>query len=118
MKLDEATKYKSAKTSFPYVVQKQWSETRVDGMPGHHYNLTQIPHDVEVSEFGYALDYQIAICFEIGDIALSKEVVLKLIEDRCTKMKIELGTLLGTKPIAQLLYLEWHCQNSHEIPPI
>ena len=57
---------------------------------------------MEVKKFGYALAYQIAICFEIGDITLSKEVILKLIEDRFTKMKIELGTLLGTKPIAIL----------------
>ena len=57
---------------------------------------------MEVSEFGYALDYHIAICFEIGDAVLFKEVVLKLVEDRFTKMKIELDTLLGTKPIAVL----------------
>ena len=57
---------------------------------------------MEVSKFEYALDYQITICFEIWDIVLSKEVVLKLIEDRFTKMKIELGILLGTKLIVVL----------------
>ena len=102
MKVDEAAECENAKSSFSYVVQKQWSESRVDGLPVHYYNLTQISHDVEVKKFGYALAYQIAICFEIGDIALSKEVVLKLIKDRFTNMKIELGTLLGTKPILVL----------------
>ena len=69
---------------------------------GHHFNSTQISNGVEVSEFDYALDYQIAICFEIENIALSKEHVLQIVEERFRTMNIKLGTLLGSKPIAIL----------------
>ena len=57
---------------------------------------------MEVSEFDYTLDYQIAICFEIEDIALPKEQVLQLVEERFQSINIKLGTLLRSKPIAVL----------------
>ena len=71
---------------------------------------------MEVNKFDYALDYQIAICFEIEDIALSKEEVLQLVEERFQSMNIKLGTSLGSKPIAVLCahnfqYMEWDHQS-------
>ena len=43
---------------------------------------------------GFALDYQIAICFEIGDITLIKGEVIKMVDSRFEEMKIMYGTIL------------------------
>ena len=67
MEIDEATECQQTTPSFPFVIQEEWPSIRGDGIEGQHFNLTQIPFDVEVDENGFALDYQIAIAFEIGD---------------------------------------------------
>ena len=43
---------------------------------------------------GFALDYQIAICFEIGDFTLNKGEVIKMVDARFEEMKILYGTIL------------------------
>ena len=53
----EASECVSAISSYPYAIQKLWPNIRLDGKSGQHFNLTQIPQEVEVSEFDYALDY-------------------------------------------------------------
>ena len=45
--------------SFPYVEQKEWTHRRPDGIQGNHYNLTQLPSEVEVSDDGFSKDYHI-----------------------------------------------------------
>ena len=56
-----------------------------------------------MDEHGFALDYQIAISFEIGDLKLSKEVIMKKVKERLNKMKIETGGIIG-EPIAVMCY--------------
>ena len=75
----------------------------MDGIEGQHFNLTQIPFDVEVDEHGFALYYQIAISFEIENLKVSKENVMEKIKERLKKMKIEIGSMIG-EPIAVMCY--------------
>ena len=63
----EALEHLEAVPSFPYIPQEAWPSKRIDGKEGGHFNLTQVPFDVEVDEGGFALDYQIAITFELGE---------------------------------------------------
>ena len=64
---DEAKEIQSVRPSFPYVPQKEWPSKREDGIKGQHYNLTQLPFDVEVDEDGFSFDYQVSIHFELAD---------------------------------------------------
>ena len=75
----------------------------MNGIEGQHFNLTQIPFDVDVDEHGFALDYQIAISFEIGNLKVSKESVMEKVKERLKKMKIEIGSMIG-EPIAIMCY--------------
>ena len=103
MEIDEATECQQATPSFPFVIQEESPSKRMDGIEGQHFNLTQIPFDVEVDEYGFALDYQIAISFEIGNLKVSKENVMEKIKERLKKMKIEIGSMIGD-PIAIMCY--------------
>ena len=103
MEIDEATECQQAIPSFPFVIQEEWPSKRMDGIEGQHFNLTQIPFDVEVDKHGFALDYQIAISFEIGNLKVSKEYVIEKIKERLKKMKIEIGSMIG-EPIAVMCY--------------
>ena len=90
-------------SSFPFVFQEEWPSKRTDGNDGIHYNLTQIPSDVEVGEKGFALDYHVSIHFEIEIIELNRDVILNLTKHRLKIMKIEVGEVLG-EPIAVLCF--------------
>ena len=103
MEIDEATKWQQATPSFPFVIQEEWPFKRGDGIEGQHFNLTQIPFDVEVDENGFALDYQIAISFEIRNLKVSKESVMEKVKERLKKMKIAIGSMIG-EPIAIMCY--------------
>ena len=50
---------------FLFVAQEEWPSIRTDGKDGMHFNLIQIPSDVEVGDHGFALNYHISIYFEI-----------------------------------------------------
>ena len=65
--------------------------------------FNSIPFDIEVDEHGFALDYQIAISFKIGDLKLSKEVILKKVKEGLNKMKIEVEELIE-ESIAMLCF--------------
>ena len=67
MREKEARECQSTTPSYPFVIQEEWPTSREDGKNGQHFNLTQIPSDVEVDKFGFSLDYQIAILFEMGE---------------------------------------------------
>ena len=95
MEIDEATKCQQATPSFLFVIQEEWPSKRVNGIEGQHFNLTQIPFDVEVDENGFALDYQIAISFEIGNLKVSKESVMEKVKERLKKIKIAIGLMIG-----------------------
>ena len=103
MEIDEATECQQATPSFPFVIQEEWPSKRGNGIEGQHFNLTQIPFDVEVDENGFALDYQIAISFEIGNLKVSKESVMEKVKERLKKMKIAIGSMIG-EPIAIMYY--------------
>ena len=103
MEIDEANECQQATPSFPFVIQEEWPSKRGDGIEGQHFNLTQIPFDVEVDENDFALDYQIAISFEIGNLKVSKESVIEKIKERLKKMKIAIGSMIG-EPIAIMCY--------------
>ena len=87
----------------PFAIQEEWPSKRMDGIEGQHFNLTQIPFDVDVDEHGFSLDYQIAISFEIGNLKVSKESVMEKVKERLRKMKIEICSMIG-EPIAIMCY--------------
>ena len=103
MEIDEATECQQVTPSFPFVIQEKWPSKRGDGIEGQHFNLTQIPFDVEVDENGFALDYQIAISFEIGNLKVSKESKMEKFKERLKNMKIAIGSMIG-EPIAIMCY--------------
>ena len=53
----EARECLSTTPSFPFVIQEEWPNSKEDGKSGQHFNLTQIPSDVEVDKFGFSFDY-------------------------------------------------------------
>ena len=73
MTYEEALEHLVAIPSFPYIPQEAWPSQRMDGKEGGHINLTQVPFDIEVDEEGFALDYQIAIAFELYERNLTKD---------------------------------------------
>jgi hypothetical protein len=103
MEHNEALEHLEAFPSFPYVPQEAWPSKRMDGKEGGHFNLTQVPFDVEVDEHGFALDYQIAIAFGLCDRNLTKDEIYAKTEARLEKMNIQLGEMLG-EPIAILCF--------------
>ena len=55
----------------------------------------------------FALDYQIVICFEIGNITPNKGEVIKMVDSRFEEMKIMYGTIFKF-PVAVM------CQHAYE----
>ena len=100
---DEAKEMQSAKPSFPFVPQLEWPSKRGDGIEGQHFNLTQLPFDVEVDENGFSLDYQISIHFELTEIKWEKDIIMNKVKERLNTMKIKTGELIG-EPIAIMCY--------------
>jgi hypothetical protein len=100
---DEAKEMQNTKPSFPFVPQKEWPSKREDGKEGHHYNLTQLPFDVEVDENGFSFYYQVSIHFELGEQKWERDVIMHKAKERLTKMNIELGELIE-EPIAILCF--------------
>ena len=86
---DEAKEIQKAKTSFPYVPQLEWPSKREDGIEGQHFNLTQLPFDIEVDENGFSFDYQIAIHFEIKEVKWEKDVIMGKVKERLAIMNIK-----------------------------
>lgn len=91
---EEALEHLEAVPSFPFVLQQAWPSKRPDGKEGGHFNLTQVPFDVETDDEGFALDYQIAIAFELCDRNLSKDEIYAKTEARLKAMDIHLGEIL------------------------
>jgi hypothetical protein len=60
---------------------------------GQHFNLTQIPFEVETHpDTGLALDFHVAIFFEKPNIAFEHDVILDKARRRFEDMSIPLGT--------------------------
>ena len=61
----EATELLAAVFSYPHVEQTLYPLVRPDGIDGQHFNITQIPFEVETYlESDLSYDYQVAIYFE------------------------------------------------------
>ena len=60
-----------------------------------HFNLTQIPLDVEVDDHGFALDYHVSIHFKLEGKDVDRDEVFELTKERLKAMKIEVGEILG-----------------------
>ena len=103
MEIDEAIECQQENPSFPIVIQEEWPSKRVDGKEGQHFNLTQIPFDVEVDAHGFSLNYHIAIAFEIGTSKWSKDVIMEKIKIHLDKMKIEMEEMIS-ESIAMMCY--------------
>ena len=95
MREKEARDCESTTPYFPFVIQEELPTSRDDGKSGQHFNLTQIPLDVEVDKFGFLLDYQIAIFFEMDESEWKNDVIMPLVESRLKNMGIELGDIIG-----------------------
>ena len=100
---DEAKEMQSAQSSFPYVPQIEWPYKREDGIEGQHFNLTQLPFDVEVDENGFSFDYQVSIHFELNETKWEKDDIMNKVKERLEVMKIKTGDLIG-EPIAIMCY--------------
>ena len=103
MREADALECQNAISCFPFVVQEEWPNSREDSKEGQHYNLTQVPSDVEVDAFGYSLDYQIAIHFELGEKTWSKDTIIDLVIARLKEMDIAFGEDIG-EPVTLMCY--------------
>jgi len=100
---EEALKCIESNPSFLYVLQEEWPSKRNDGKEENHYNLTQLPHELEVDEHDFALDYHVAIFFELEDLVLLKDDVMSMVVARLKHINIEVEDILG-EPIAIMCY--------------
>ena len=103
MREADALECQKAISCYPFVVQEEWPNSREDGKDGQHYNLTQVPSDVEVDAFGFSLDYQIAIHFEMGEQTWTNDTTMELVVARLKEMDIALGDDIG-EPVALMCY--------------
>jgi hypothetical protein len=89
----EAKVLKHAIVSFPRVPQKLYPSSRSDKVLGQHYNLTQLPFEVETSpEIGPSLDFHITIYFEQPKTPFEHDDILTKALERFEQMEIPLGT--------------------------
>jgi hypothetical protein len=100
---DEAKEMQKARPSFPYVPQLEWPSKREDGIEGQHFNLTQLPFDIEVDENRFSFDYQIVINFELNETKWEKDEIMNKVKERLTIMNIKTWELIG-EPIAIMCY--------------
>ena len=100
---DEVKEMQKAKSSFLYVPQLEWPSKREDGIEGRHFNLTQLPFDMEVDENGFSFDYQVAINFELKETKWEKDIIMNKVKEKLTKINIQTGDLIG-EPIAIMCY--------------
>ena len=55
----------NALASFSFVPEMEWPSKREDGIESQHFNLTQLPFDMEVNEDGFSFDYEVSIHFDL-----------------------------------------------------
>jgi hypothetical protein len=90
---NEAEEMLQAIVAFPRVPQTLYPSTREDKVLGQHYNLTQIPFEVEVHpDTGLSLEYHVTIFFEKPMIAFGHDEILDKPLKRFEEMGIPLGT--------------------------
>jgi hypothetical protein len=82
-----------ATVAFLRVPQILYPSIREDKVLGQHYNLTQIPFEVEVHpDTGLSLDFHVTIFFEKPKTAFTHDEILDKAFKRFEEMKIPFGT--------------------------
>ena len=74
--------------SYPYVPQELWPSKNNLGKQNFHH--TQIPSEIEIYD-GFAMDYHIALFFELEEMIVPKEEALINITKKLKEMRIPLG---------------------------
>ena len=98
----EAKEFLKSVLSYPHVEQTCFPLCRPDGIAGQHYNITQLPFEVEVDpDTGLSQDYHIAIYFQKPSRQCTHEEILTSTQARLKEMRIPLGTKIA-EPIAIL----------------
>ena len=116
---NEALECQDCITSYPYVSQVLWPNKNILGKQNFHH--TQIPSDIEVSE-GFAMDYHVALFFELEEMVIPKEEALNHITKRLDIMKISLGEDISNPIVIMCTHegKQWsghakiHLKNIHE----
>lgn len=61
----EAKEFHKAVISYPHVEQSCFLLNRPDGVAGQHFNITQLPFEIETDpDTGFSQDYHVAIFFQ------------------------------------------------------
>jgi hypothetical protein len=90
--------------AFPRVSQTLYPSAMGDKVLGQHYNLTQIPFEVEVNpDTGLSLDFHVTIFFEHDEIL-----------DKAPKRFEEMGIPLGTNIPHPISVLYKHTKTKEE----
>lgn len=98
----EADELLASVFSYPHVGQTLFPLTRPDDIEGQHFNITQIPFEVETDpDSGLSYDSQVAIYFQKTSRQYTHEEVLTLTQARMRDMRIPLGSKIA-EPIAIL----------------
>jgi hypothetical protein len=78
--------------SFPRIPQTLYPSARSDKVLGRHYNLTQLPFEVETHpDTGLSLDFHITIYFEQPKTPFEHDEILIKAQERFEQMAIPLG---------------------------
>jgi hypothetical protein len=98
----ETAEFFTSVFSYPHVGQTLFPLERPDGIDGQHFNITQLPFEVEVDpNTGLSYDYQVAIYFQKPTKQYTHEEILSLTQARLKDMRIALGTKIA-EPITIL----------------
>ena len=98
----EASELLKVVFSYSHVPQTLFPIVRPDGIEGQHFNITQIPFEVETNpETGLSYDYQVAIYFQKPTRQYAHEEILALTQARLKETRIALGSKIA-EPIAIL----------------
>ena len=98
----EAKDFLKAVPSFPHVNQSLFPTSRPDGIAGQHYNITQLPFQIDTDpDTGLSQDYQVAIFFQKPIKQYTHEEILTLTQVRLKETRIALGNKIA-EPIAIL----------------
>ena len=98
----EAKEFLKSVVSYPHVGQSCYPVSHPDGVPGQHYNITQLPFEIETDpDSGLSMDYQVAIYFKKPSRPYMHEEILAATQARLKEMRIALGNKIA-EPIAIL----------------
>ena len=79
----EATELLTMVFSYPHVSQTLFPLVRPDGIEGQHFNITQLPFEVETDpDTGLSYDYQVAIYFRKPTRQYTHEEILNSTQSR------------------------------------